>query len=61
VPIARHKVPKSNGDEGRIGPVATAEDVAAVCHWLDSGRLCPSTLPAQLHFSADVADRAATN
>jgi hypothetical protein len=44
-----------------LGPVATAEDVAAVWHWLDVGGLRPSRLPAQLDFSAHVADRAATN
>lgn len=44
-----------------IGPVATAEEVAAVCHWVDSGGLRSSALPTHLHFSAHVADRAATN
>lgn len=44
-----------------IGPLATQDDIAAVCHWLDTGDLSTIALPAHLRFRARLAGRGATN
>jgi hypothetical protein len=44
-----------------IGPVAVAEDVAAVCRWLDAGHLYTIMLPVHLRFRSVIAGFGATN
>ena len=44
-----------------IGPLSTAEDLASVCRWLDTGDLTSTTLPAPLRFRATLAGRDRAN
>lgn len=44
-----------------VGPLATADDVATVCRWLEAGDLHVRGLPAHLRFRAIVARRGCAN